>query len=323
MISANGVRIGWTDLPEPVVRSTEALLGSPVVAAVSQPGGFSPGTADRVLTADGRRAFVKAVGNSLNEVSVELARQEAHVTAHMPAGAPVPRLLGAFDDGEWVALVYEDVEGRHPRTPWTEAEIDAAAAALADLARLTTPMPVPDLPRASDQHFYNFHGWDQLAADVPADLEPWAAERLDELRAAAARGLAVLAHGDTLAHCDIRADNLLVRPDGRVVIVDWPWGCAGPSWLDRLLLAMNVATHGGDADRLLAGIDPGQAFDVVAGIAGHWQLRGRQPPPPGLPTVRAFQRALGERFLAWLAGRWDLRHIAAGPIPWRTTLESR
>ena len=42
----------------------ERALGSPVVRAASQPGGFSPGSADRVVLADGRRAFVKAVGTS-------------------------------------------------------------------------------------------------------------------------------------------------------------------------------------------------------------------------------------------------------------------
>jgi hypothetical protein len=323
MIPAEGVRIGWSDLPPPVTRAVEDLLGSRVVASATQPGGFSPGTADRVRTANGGRAFVKAVGNSLNEVSVDLARREAHITAHMPAAAPVPQLYGVVDDGEWVALVYEDVEGRHPRTPWVPAEIDATVAALDALARATTPSPVPDAGRVTDQIFYDFHGWDRLAAEVPADLDPWAAAHLDELQAAAARGLAALADGDTLTHCDIRADNLLVRTDGSVAIVDWPWGSAGPPWLDRLLLAMNVAAHGGNSDRLLAGIDPDRALDVVAGITGHWQLRGRQPPPPGLPTVRAFQRELGRRFLSWVSARWDLRHITTAGVGPRTSLDSR
>jgi hypothetical protein len=36
-------------------------LGSRVVSAVTQPGGFSPGAAARLVLADGRRAFAKAV----------------------------------------------------------------------------------------------------------------------------------------------------------------------------------------------------------------------------------------------------------------------
>src|SRR5689334_9320284 len=61
MVQASGVRIGWADLPANVRDSVAGILGEPVVEAVSQSGGFSPGTADRVTTASGRRAFVKAV----------------------------------------------------------------------------------------------------------------------------------------------------------------------------------------------------------------------------------------------------------------------
>lgn len=300
MIPAEGVRIRWADLPERVSRAVEKLLGSPVVTAETQRGGFSPGTADRVVTADGRRAFVKAVGTSLNERSVELARAEARITRHLPAAAPVPALLGSYDDGDWVALVFEDVAGRHPALPWADAEIDAARAALAALARATTPVPVPDAVRVHDLFAFDFGGWDRLAADPPADLDPWAVAHLGDLRAAAARGLASLAAGETLAHCDIRADNLLVRTDGRVVIVDWPWGAVGPAWFDTVLLAMDVARYGGDAGRVLAGVDPEHALDVIVGLTGYWQYQGRLPDPPGLPTVRAYQLSQGDHFLMWV-----------------------
>ena len=73
---AAGVRIGWADLPEPVRGWVETTLGSPVRSSVSQVGGFSPGVAARLVTADGSRAFVKAVGAELNEDSVGLHRRE-------------------------------------------------------------------------------------------------------------------------------------------------------------------------------------------------------------------------------------------------------
>lgn len=31
---------------------------------------------------------------------------------HLPPDLPVPRLLDVNDDGEWVAVVFEDVEGK-------------------------------------------------------------------------------------------------------------------------------------------------------------------------------------------------------------------
>jgi hypothetical protein len=38
---------------------------------------------------------------------------------------PAPRLLGSHDNGDRVALVLADVEGRHPRTPWDSGEPEA------------------------------------------------------------------------------------------------------------------------------------------------------------------------------------------------------
>ncbi len=298
MIPAAGVRITWCDLPPHVRAAVERLLGAPVVDAVSQAGGFSPGTADRVVTRTGERAFVKAVSPAQNPRSADLARREAAVTAALPAGTPAPALLGTFDDGEWVVLVLEDVDGRHPRTPWVADELDAAVRGLRDLARALTPSPLPGGEAAADHLADDFGGWRRIAADPPADLDPWAAAHLGELVAAADRGLTSLT-GDTLAHCDIRADNMLLRPDGSVVFVDWPWGCAGPPWLDTALLALNVIVHGGDGDAIL----PAEGADVVIGFTGYLLDAARQAPPPGLPTVRAFQRAQGDALLPWMRRR--------------------
>jgi aminoglycoside phosphotransferase (APT) family kinase protein len=304
MTQVTGVRIGWRDLPVAVRDRVEGIIGGgPVVEATSQTGGFSPGTADRVRTTAGTRAFVKAVTPAINTRSAELARQEMRITAALPGHAPVPRVLGGFDDGDWVVLVLEDVDGANPRTPWVASEIDAAVAALRELAAALTPSPVPGLPTTADLLADDFAGWDKIAADPPADLDPWAAGHLPQLRRAAARGLAALRTGETLTHCDIRADNLLVRPDGRVIVVDWPWGARGPDWFDRLLLGINVLCWGGDPSAPLAGIEPRVATDIGAGLAGMFGHLARTPPPPGLPTVRAFQRWHADALLPWVRSR--------------------
>jgi aminoglycoside phosphotransferase (APT) family kinase protein len=295
--------MGWPDLPASVRGRVEQIIGGPVVEARSQAGGFSPGTADRVRTADGRRAFVKAVTPAVNERSAALARQEILITAAMPESAPVPRSLGGFDDGDWVVLILEDIEGVEPRTPWVESEIDAAVAALGELAAALTPAPAVKVPRVTELLAEDFTGWDRIAADPPADLEPWLAARLEDLSAAAARGLTALEAGDTLTHGDIRSDNMLVRPDGRIMIVDWPWGAVGPAWLDRMLLAVNVAVHGGDADRIVADLDQRLVTDVLTGLAGMFRDGYRQPPPPGVPTLRAFMKFQCEGMLRWLRAR--------------------
>jgi aminoglycoside phosphotransferase (APT) family kinase protein len=297
MLPATGVRISWPDLPGRVRSAIEDRLGGAVVRAESQRGGFSPGTADRVVTRTGDRAFVKAVSPAQNERSTEMARAELRITSALPAGAPVPRLLSGFDDGDWVVLIFEDIDGRHPRTPWVAAELDAAVTALRELAHTLTPSPVPDVPTAVERLASDLGGWRRIAADPPPDLEPWSAAHLDDLIAAADRALASVDGGDTLVHTDIRADNMLITPDGRVLIVDWPWGCVGPDWLDTALLGMNVLVHGGEMALT------GEQTDLVIGCAGFFRDVSRRPPPPSLPTVRAFQRAQADALLPWLRTR--------------------
>jgi aminoglycoside phosphotransferase (APT) family kinase protein len=299
MVTASGVRIGWGDLPERVRHAVAEIVGGEVVEAVSQTGGFSPGTADRIRTADGRRAFVKAVSQAQNEQSPGFHRQEARVTAALPPDAPTPALLGAYDDGDWVALVLTDVDGRHPETPWRPDELAHVRTALDDLARTLTPSPIEDVPTARDHLEEEFAGWHRLRADPPATLDDWIADHLDDLCRHAEHGHIALA-GNTLAHTDIRADNLLIDRQGTVTVVDWPWACRGPAWLDTLLLLINVRLYGGHPD--LGTIDAGRAdlIGVLAGFGGFFADAARLPPPPGLPSLRAFQQAQADVVVSWL-----------------------
>jgi hypothetical protein len=61
--------------------------------------------------------------------------------------------------------------------------------------------------------------------------------------------------------------------------------------------------RGGDANRVLSGVEPRPATAVIAGLTGYFLHQGRLPDPPGLPTVRAFQRAQGDALLPWLRAR--------------------
>jgi len=298
MVVAAGVRIEWPELPAHVRDAVAEILGAPVVEAVSQVGGFSPGTADRVRTAAGTRAFVKAVSATQNSHSPSFHRREAYITAALPPGAPTPTLLGSYDDGDWVALVLTDVPGRHPVTPWQPAELARVQATLADLATALTPCPV-DVPLAQDHLREDFAGWHRLRADPEPTLDPWATAHLDELCDLADHGHAALV-GNTLAHTDIRADNLLIGPQGTVTVIDWPLACQGPAWLDRLLLLVNVRLYGGRPDLAVDGADPADLIGALAGLGAFFADTARQPAPPGLPSLRAFQQAQADVVLSWL-----------------------
>ncbi len=49
--------------------------------------------------------------------------------------------------------------------------------------------------------------------------------------------------------------------------------------------------------------DPEALTTFVVAIAGYFVSASLQPPPPGIPHVRAFQRAQGEVCLDWLTVR--------------------
>ncbi|MEV3965232.1 phosphotransferase [Nocardia sp. NPDC050193] len=39
-------------------------------------------------------------------------------------------------------------------------------------------------------------------------------------------------HHRSLLHTDLRAGNMLLRPDGMVIVVDWSWPCVSAFWVD-------------------------------------------------------------------------------------------
>lgn len=305
-------RITWAQLPPEVRAGVELILGDAVVETRSQHGGFSPGSADRVLLASGRRAFVKAVSAEVNAGSVELHRKEAAISAALPPGVPAPEFLGMYDDGTWVALVLADVAGRHPQGPWVDAELELVLDALAAMALLPVP-PALELPGSGESLRGAFLGWEKLARR-PMDgtghvMDPWAAAQVEELAALARDGVSALA-GNVLVHGDLRTDNILLAEQG-VVLVDWPWAAMGAPWADALEVLVNVKTlkPESDADRWLTGhpvfaeAAPGDVDAVLAGWAGYFLDMSRRPAPPGIPTLRAFQRKQADVLVAWLKDR--------------------
>ncbi len=298
-------RMRWTELPQTVKEAIEQVLGSPVVAGVSQPGGFSNGVAERVHTAAGDAAFLKAISTQMNPGAAALNRTEARIGAAFPLDAPVPHLLGHHDDGTWVVLIFEDVDGRHPTLPWQEPDLTQVLEALEVLADRLTPCPVAEVPDALEALAAPLDGWSRIAEAPPVDLDPWITDRLPTLCRAAADGRAGLG-GDTLVHFDLRADNILIRDDGSVAVVDWPWACRGPAWLDALMLCADVFVNGGhDLDGLLhRGVtgraDPAVSEAVLVALAGYALDASRLPAPPGMDRLRPFQRGKADALLTWI-----------------------
>lgn len=301
----------WAEAPDRVRRWVEDRTGSAIVDARDLVGGFSPGPCAVLSLGDGRSVFVKAVGGELNPNAPEMHRREARVVAELPRSTRWPELLGSYDDGDWVALVYEVVAGTMPGHPWTESALEAVLEGLASLHEELTPCPVGGLETISTQFRWAFVGWHSLAgmATPPASLDEWTRRNLDRLARAEAVGVVAVDQGDTLVHGDIRSDNLLLT-ESSLVVVDWPHAAKGAPVFDVLAWAASVTLEGGpepdellDRYRLKAGLDPDAITAVIAALAGFFTYHGTLPVPPGLPTLRSFQEAQGAIARSWLRHR--------------------
>ena len=300
-----GRRLPYADAPSPVRAWVERELGSPVAISVDCSGGFSPGPAARLMSHGGRRAFVKAVGPELNAVTPRLLRSEIAALAAIPPHPSVPRVHASYDDGDWVALMLEDIPGSLPGRPWTVSALEQVADTIATLQDVLDPCPWSDAPTASRRAAPMFDRWRDLVDDPPADLDPWWSAHLGELADLASTALDVI-DGDQLAHWDLRSDNLLLTDD-HVVLVDWGQARRGAAWMDPLLLVVDAVISGADVDPdrlrvrlpLLRDADSGDVARVVCAIAMAWRHTSRSP-TIGLDSLRPWQRRWADSLTRWL-----------------------
>ena len=167
--AAEGVRVGWEQVPGPVREAIEGVCGARVAQAWTQAGGFSPGLAARVRCENGARFFVKAVSAQANPDTPGLHRQEGRVLGALAPliasrNLPIPRLHAVVYRPPWVALVLDDVAGRQPVLPWRAAELEQVVAVLDDLADALTPAPIA-VPTVADLLGGEFTGWGRETPD--------------------------------------------------------------------------------------------------------------------------------------------------------------
>lgn len=281
--ATGGQRIGWRQVPVEVAHAIGRMLGSEVVAAHSQPGGFSKGLAARVRLADGRGVFIKAASVLNAPSAAQFHQREMRISAVLATTGLVPRLLDGYDDGTWVALVFEDIDGRLPAQPWRPEELDRVLDAVGVLANALTPAPVDPAILGAPR----LGGWRELAEQGRSDalyaLNPWAARHLDELVGLEQEAELAIA-GRTLLHGDLYPFNVLLAGQ-RVVVVDWPHAWIGAAHCDAVTLMSSAA---------LSGIDP-------------------QPLAERHPMTRYVAPALINVFLALHAGFLFRVAVSAGP----------
>ncbi|MEV6812964.1 aminoglycoside phosphotransferase family protein [Micromonospora sp. NPDC051296] len=300
-------RIAWTAIPPEVRTAVERLTGSTVVGATDQSGGFSEGLATRLRLASGQDVFVKAVSSLTAPGVARFHRQEGEIARRLPSSAPVPRLLSSYDDGTWVTLLFEYINGSLPAQPWRGDEFERIMSAVSAMAHALTPSPIGASATARPR----LGGWPQLTTGEElttlARLSPWAADHLDDLIKLEAAAVGTVA-GDTLLHGDLYPFNILLTGQ-RAYVIDWPHAWVGAAHCDVLTLMSNVVLSGLDPEPyvetnpLTRRLHPYEIDTFLAAHAGYLMRLAVTAGPAADPNLVDMAAALGQASLRWLGKR--------------------
>ncbi len=310
-VRATARRRLWEHLPEAVRATIATAAGSEVIAATTTGTGFTAGFASRLDLADGTTIFVKAASSADDRlhgwgISAAYRVEARNLAALSPECGAIPLLwtLEVYDGtNDWIVLGFPYVAGHPPRRPWRPDELALVSRRLADVAAHLAAPPAELALEAFVPDAAEFGPWIERVRERDGD-NAW----LEQVSA--------LAHessercvGATLAHLDLRDDNILIGDDGQVWICDWNWPMLAAPWLD--LVTVLIAAHGDglDADAVLAEhplTSTLESRSVDAWLANLWlyfTTRMEDVVPHGSPHLRDHQAWYAEVTEDWLRRR--------------------
>jgi len=299
---ARGVRLSYSQIPNHVREWVAVRFGEPQ-RCVDHVGGMSPGCASSLYFHDGNAVFIKAVGRDINDGTVALFEFERDLLARLPVVRYRTVLLESYEAAEWIALVCENVDGRYPRFDDRE-DFDAVRTAIERQSAELTPPPALSVPSAAEKAQRWVARWPELSALRPNVVPEWVWQDFDALLARV-HTLTEQLPSTTLCHFDIRDDNILIRPDGSAVLLDWGMARTGPRWLDAVQLAVQLSDPVSAAREVVAAASPGElgvATTFLLTFAGSQAWNGEQVGHAALPTMRDFVRRDAERLFAVARG---------------------
>ncbi|MFJ8815199.1 phosphotransferase family protein [Amycolatopsis thermoflava] len=298
----------WGELSAEVRAVIEQHTGPVRCADIPSAGRNSDFSATLHLQGGGR-IFCKGIADAGGRRG-EMHRHEAEVNQWLPT-AVAPRLRWRVEVEDWLLLGFEHVPGRHANLAPGSPDLTKIVPVLDLLGQELAGCPV-QAPLLTGQ-WARLAAWRRLTKDTPPDLHPWAREHLDELVAAEARAIELVA-GDHLVHTDLHSLNILVGEDGARV-VDWAWSRRGNPAIDTAFLIPRLIAAGHTPEAAQRWAEAVPAWHTAPGatrtafaiaIWGIWQLLERDHPLPHRSELTAAART-------WALHRLDQHNIDRQP----------
>jgi aminoglycoside phosphotransferase (APT) family kinase protein len=233
-------------------------------------------------------AFVKIATTA---ITADMLRRE--LTAYGAVSGPyAPTFLGGEDHPTQPMLLIEDLGGARWPPPWSDAAVADALAAIETMHGASAA-----LPTFAETGGAELGGWRDVAGDPAPFLSLGLADGAWLKRALPALIEAERAcptAGRSVAHFDIRSDNLCFAARGPV-LVDWAAACLANPVLDLGGWLPSLAYEGGPPPEAILPDAP----LVAAWVSGYFAARAGLPPIADAPFVRRVQREQLTTALPW------------------------
>jgi hypothetical protein len=215
------------------------------------------------------------------------------------SGDFMPKLIGWDDDGSKPILIIEDLSAHHWPPPWSERQIELVLRQID-----TMHHPVANLETFEQLYGPPILGWQSVTADPTAFLalgvagERWLNAALPSLLSYEAQ---CRTEGDSLAHLDLRSDNMCVT-ESQAIFVDWNLACLANARLDLGFWLPSLAYEAGLEPEMILPDAP----EIAAWVSGFFAARAGLPEIADAPQVRRVQRQQLASALPWVIRALDL-----------------
>jgi aminoglycoside phosphotransferase (APT) family kinase protein len=316
----------WAGAPTELVGAIERIVGSPILEAQIVWGGFGPSATFVIKTKDGQKYFCKGAHPGQTQDGHNSLKREIEIlTAFPELGSFSPKFHGDARAGSWHMFVMDYVEQTRQLPSWTN---ETFASVIQLLAQFHSQMPSrapsilsPREGKPSTNLCNPTLGWrsllitpEQRAAFLTlfadeTETASWLDEHIQDLADLETKA-PQMGGPQSWIHQDVRSDNILLKPNGDCLMVDWPFLGFGPILIDVAFFLPSVAGEGGGSPESgLAQYEQasGHRFNeadihiAAATVAGFFASRAGLPEIPGLPRLRWVQRLQLFPSLAWLS----------------------